>query len=213
MEDVGSGLLRRRLPAHRGSGSKVLSDGADLVTFSGDKLSGAHRPASRGTPDLRARLASDPMMRALRPCKLILSALERCLLEHLAEAGSQASRLWTLDGSVLRLRAEALLERLRTEAPEAIRALAPLVVETEQPVGGGSIPGLALSGAGLALESTLSAHATLAALREAPVPIVGRILDDRVVLDMRCILEGEDPYVVEGLRMLADRLGAQLPDA
>ena len=215
MEDVGSGLFGAPPPGSKELQiSRVLADGADLVTFSGDKLLGGPQAGVlAGRADLIAQLASDPMMRALRPCKLILTAMEGCLLEHLANGGSQTSTLWKLDTEALRCKAEELLERLRNKAPAVLRTLSPEIVETEQPVGGGSIPGLALRGAGIALDSPLSPHATLSALREAVVPIVGRILDDRVVLDMRCILEGDEAELVAGLGQLADRVGPQLPDA
>lgn len=205
MEDLGSGCLVDLRPhgfPYEPTVQDVVGAGVDLVTFSGDKLLGGPQGGIvLGRRALVARLRKNPLNRALRIDKLTLAALEATLYAY--EAGDPLATVPTLRmlteplGSV-RERARRLLRLL----PAAARAeLNAQVVEDEAQVGGGALPTVVLPTAALAVGSaTRSARALDEALRAGDPSVVGRIADDRLLLDCRTVLT---PQVVE----LAKALG------
>ena len=206
--DLGSGslvdLARWGLPAEP-TPMQALQAGADLVTFSGDKLLGGPQAGLVvGKGDLVAKLRKNPMKRALRLDKGRIAALESVL------------RLY-LDPERLRERLPTL--RLLTRPVAAIRTLAerlyPVVqnyvgdkaqVKVEDcasQVGSGSLPVDRLPSAALRISSSDVKPAAIArALRALPIPVIGRIHDDAVWLDLRC-LEDEAAFVsqLEGRKL------------
>ena len=199
VEDLGSGTLvgleRWGLP-HEPTVAEALKAGADLVTFSGDKLLGGPQAGLIvGRKDLIATLARNPLKRALRLDKIRLAALE-AVLRLYADPDRLASRLPTL----------RLLARPRDEiAALAARVAAVIpgaaVVETRSQIGSGALPVSLLPSAGIALSPEGSAEALAARLRALPIPIIGRIEGGKVILDLRC-LEDEAGFIeqMRGLR-------------
>jgi L-seryl-tRNA(Ser) seleniumtransferase len=192
------GLPREPLPQDK------LAAGCDIVTFSGDKLLGGPQAGLIvGSKAAVARVRTFPMKRALRVSKLPLAALEATLRLYLRPE---------------RLAHDLPTLRLLTRPEAAIRAAAvrlePLVAAAVAPrhavqvvalvgqIGSGSLPVERLPSAGLAIASVerkgagraLDALAT--ALRTLPLPVIGRIADDRLLLDLRC-LEDEGPFVAQ----------------
>jgi len=205
VDDLGSGALlptERFGLAHEPMPAERLADGADLVTFSGDKLVGGPQAGLVvGRADLIARIRRDPLARAMRPDKVTLAALAATLglyRSGRAEAEIPVWRMIAAAPEALRGRAEELAGRL---------AGAVEVVATEATVGGGSLPGETLPSFGLALRG-LSAGRTLAALRRGSPAIVGRIEGGRVILDLRTIDPGRD---VELAGAIGAVLGATEP--
>jgi L-seryl-tRNA(Ser) seleniumtransferase len=192
VEDLGSGTLvgleRWGLP-HEPTVAEALKAGADLVTFSGDKLLGGPQAGLIvGRRDLVATLARNPLKRALRLDKIRLAALE-AVLRLYADPDRLAARLPTL----------RLLARPRDEiAALAARAAAAIpgaaVVETRSQIGSGALPVSLLPSAGIALTPEGSAEALAARLRALPIPVIGRIEGGKVVLDLRC-LEDEAEFL------------------
>jgi L-seryl-tRNA(Ser) seleniumtransferase len=206
VEDLGSGSLvdfeRWSLP-HEPTVAEALAQGADLVTFSGDKLLGGPQAGLVvGRADLVKRLARNPLKRALRLDKIRLAALE-AVLRLYADPDRLAERLPAL--------------RLLTRPAEEIRALGgwllPAVenrlhqiaevslVETKSQIGSGALPVSLLPSTALALRprrhrSGAAVEALARALRLLPIPVIGRIEAGRVVLDLRC-LEDEANFVVQ----------------
>ena len=187
--DIGSGLLspHPRLPDEPDAAT-CLADGADLVTASGDKLLGGPQCGLLlGHAALVQRLRRHPFARALRVDKLTLAALEATLtgpVPPVAEA--------------LRRRPEELLARARRLAlaigPEAG------AVASEGAVGGGGAPGVVLPSAAVALPPQ---HAE--ALRLGANPVVGRVHDGRLLLDLLAVPEDQDDLLVDAVRrVLAD---------
>jgi L-seryl-tRNA(Ser) seleniumtransferase len=211
IEDLGSGTLvdldRWGLP-HEPTVAEALKAGADLVTFSGDKLLGGPQAGLVvGRADLIATLAKNPLKRALRLDKIRLAALE-AVLRLYADPDRLAARL-----PALRLLARprqdiaALAQRLLPAMARALGDIASVEpVETRSQIGSGALPVSLLPSAGLALKPLHpignAADALARRLRGLPVPVIGRIEAGRVILDLRC-LEHEAEFAAQ-----LDRLGA-----
>lgn len=186
------GLPREPLP------QDMLRAGCDVVSFSGDKLLGGPQAGlivgSRAAID---RIRKFPMKRALRMSKLPLAALEATLMlyrrpERLAR-DLPTLRLLTRPLADIEAAARAVLPALQAAlAPRYTVALAPL----QGQIGSGSLPIERLPSAGLAIAPAEKKGAGRAldqlatALRALPLPVIGRIADDRLILDCRCL---EDP--------------------
>jgi L-seryl-tRNA(Ser) seleniumtransferase len=181
VDDLGSGSLVDFGDEPIVGGS--IAAGADLVTFSGDKLLGGPQAGVVcGRAELVARLRRHPLQRALRPDKLTLAALEGTLL------------LNTDDVPVLRLLREPL-EAVRTRAERLAALTGGDVVETSARAGGGALPLHELPSAGVELEGELAAM-----LLHAEPPVVAIVRDDRTVLDCRTIAEAEIELVAAAVR-------------
>jgi L-seryl-tRNA(Ser) seleniumtransferase len=191
--DIGSGLLDAACPWLAGgppswlvgepAARQTLADGAALVTFSGDKLLGGPQAGIiAGRADLVAACAAHPLARALRPGSLVLGALQDVLLAYLRRDGDAIPfwRMATLPQATLRARAEALH--------------AGTVVDTEAVAGGGTLPGVEIPSAGVAIEGD---H--VATLRAATPPIIARVRDGSTVLDLRTVDPSDDRHVAETL--------------
>lgn len=169
---------------------EALDAGADLVCFSGDKvLGGPQAGILIGRADLVAKAAKNPLARALRPDKLALGALAATLDLHLSGRSGEVPFFRMLGASVESLRVRA--ERLAVEA-RALGFEAEAVASTAV-AGGGAGAESTLPSAAVALRRPgLSADALAAALREGALPVVARIEDGRVLLDLRSVAEEED---------------------
>ena len=188
IDDLGSGALlptERVGLAHEPMPGERLAAGADLVTFSGDKLVGGPQAGLIvGRADLVTKLRRDPLARAMRPDKTILAGVAATLGLYRGGRAQADIPVWRMLGTPvadLRLRAKALVAMLPRDAA------AP--VELEATVGGGSVPGQSISSLGLALAVVTDRSATnvLAALRAGEPCVIARIERDRVVLDLRTI--------------------------
>jgi L-seryl-tRNA(Ser) seleniumtransferase len=208
-EDAGSGALIDLAP-HGLSGEPVIRDsvtqGADVVTFSGDKLLGsAQAGLVVGRREVIERLRRHPLYRALRADKLALAALEATLEAYRrGEAAREVPALAMLSATRADIgeRARAFAERLRTR--HGGDALDFEIVEGESAVGGGSAPTTHPPTALIALTHPAHSAAGLdERLRHQTPPVVARILGDRVVLDLRTVAESEEDELFEALARLA----------
>ena len=182
IDDLGSGALldtaRFGLP-HEPQPTERLAAGADLVTFSGDKLVGGPQAGLVvGRTDLIARIRKDPLARAMRPDKVTLAAVAATL--NLYRAGHAATEipLWR---AVART-----LAALQARAAIVAAAVDGVAVATEATFGGGALPGVTVPSCGVALAAR-KPDALAAALRTGAPAVVGRIEDGRVILDLRTV--------------------------
>jgi L-seryl-tRNA(Ser) seleniumtransferase len=205
VEDLGSGSLIDLegwgLP-HEPIAAEALAQGADLVTFSGDKLLGGPQAGLVvGRADLIERLARNPLKRALRLDKMRLAALE-AVLRLYADPDRLAERLPTLR-LLVRPSSEiaAAGRRVLPAVEEALGGIAEVsLVDTRSQIGSGALPVSLLPSTGLALRpvgpSGAAVEALAHALRALPVPVIGRIEAGRVLLDLRC-LEDEAGFLAQ----------------
>jgi L-seryl-tRNA(Ser) seleniumtransferase len=195
LEDLGSGALvdlssfglpREPLVRER------IAAGADLVTFSGDKLLGGPQAGLIvGRADVIARLARHPLRRALRPDKLTFAALSATLRLYREAPDLQAAL------PVLRWLARPIAEMEalgRAVAPALADRLGPghqvTLVESEAEAGSGALPALPLPSRALAVtHPDRSAEEIAARFRAARPPVIGRIADGRFLLDLRGVFE------------------------
>jgi L-seryl-tRNA(Ser) seleniumtransferase len=184
IDDLGSGALLDTAAfglAHEPLPGERLAAGSDLVTFSGDKLVGGPQAGLVvGRADLVARMRRDPLARAMRPDKATLAAVALTLGLYRSGRAVEAIPVWRMisaTAETLRARAEALADTIGPRTS---------VVEMRSTVGGGSLPGETLASVGLALEAR-SPNGLLTALRRGEPAVIGRIGDDRVVLDLRTV--------------------------
>jgi L-seryl-tRNA(Ser) seleniumtransferase len=190
--DLGSGTLvdlsRFGLP-HEPTVEETLEHGADLVTFSGDKLLGGVQAgiiAGRGA--LIEKIRRNPLKRALRVDKITLAALA-AVLRLYSDPDRLAERLPTLrllTRPVDEIR--ALATRLAGAFPKKFEAS---VIGCESEIGSGALPIQKLPSAGLAVRPGNAK--TAAAFRSLPIPVIGRLQDGAFILDLRC-LEDESAF-------------------
>lgn len=184
---------------------EALEAGADLVCFSGDKvLGGPQAGILLGRSDLVARAAKNPLARALRPDKLVLGALAATLDLHLAGRSGEIPffRMVSAPLDALRRRAESLAARARAGGLEAE------VVDSTAVAGGGAGAESTLPSVAVALRRPgLAADALAAALRAGAPPVVSRVEDGRVRLDLRSVAEEEDADLAAALAHLSSAEG------
>jgi L-seryl-tRNA(Ser) seleniumtransferase len=179
----------------------TIVSGADIVTFSGDKLLGGPQAGLIvGKKALIDRIKRHPMKRALRVSKLTLAALEATLLayrnpDHLLR-DVPTLRLLTRPLAGI----ESLALRVQPRVAEALgTAWHVEVMPVSSQVGSGSlpvdvIPGMALAISQRGTKSGAALNGLATALRELPIPVIGRIAENRLLLDLRC-LEDEAAFV------------------
>jgi len=215
VHDLGSGTLVDLAAyglAKEPTTAEAVADGADLVTFSGDKLLGGPQAGFMvGRKELIARINRNPMKRALRVDKIRLAAVEATLRLY-RDPVRLSARLPTLR-FIARQREDihALAQRL---LPFVATAVGPgfrcEVTDCASEVGSGALPQQTIPSAGIAIRPvtprgagrTLTALA--AAFRQLPVPVIGRIADSALIFDLRC-LEDEATFArdLEKLQMSA----------
>ncbi len=194
VDDVGSGALldtARFGLAHEPMPSERLAAGADLVTFSGDKLVGGPQAGIIcGRSELVKRLRKDPLARAMRPDKVILAALAATLRLYRAGVAQTEVPVWRQVCTPV----DALEARARTVA-KRVRAG---VAQVESTVGGGSLPGQTLPSWAVRLDGR-AAQQTLDALRSGTPTVIGRIVDGAVVLDLRTVEPADDDRLADAI--------------
>jgi L-seryl-tRNA(Ser) seleniumtransferase len=219
VNDLGSGTLidlARFGLTHEPTVKEAIEEGADLVTFSGDKLLGGPQAGFIvGRKDLIARIKSNPMKRALRIDKIRLAALEATLKlyrdpDRLSER-LPTMRLLARPKKDIESAARRLLPAVATKVGDAFEVA---IVACASQIGSGALPMEKLPSAGLAIRvrgakrGGRALTALSIALRQLPVPVVGRIDDNRLIFDLRC-LDDEAAFIAN----LAALALSERPDA
>ena len=199
MEDLGSGALFD-LNEVGIKGEPTVGDsiraGVDVVTYSGDKLLGGPQAGMiSGGPELVAKIRSNPLFRALRVDKLIYAALESTLLAYVKRdfESLPAIRMMRLSKEQVAERASALLQKLPKIAKAELK-------DGESVIGGGAAPGSNLPTMVVAIESEkVSADELARRLREQEPPVIARVEEDRLLIDLRTVFPQDDEVVGSAL--------------
>lgn len=199
VEDLGSGWLRASRLADEPIVTDSIAAGVDVVTFSGDKLLGGPQAGIiAGADGPLTLIRRHPLMRALRVDKMTYAALEATLLEYAAgRAGESVPvlRMLSLTADAIETRARALAEAVAGGALDA------QVVDGVSTIGGGSAPGSALPTKLVALShATAGASALEGCLRLLDPAVIARIENERVVIDLRTVMEEDDAELARLLR-------------
>jgi L-seryl-tRNA(Ser) seleniumtransferase len=204
LEDLGSGALVE-LEAYGIGGEPTVLDslraGVDVVTYSGDKLLGGPQAGLlSGRRELIARMRSNSLFRALRVDKHTYAALEATLLayvkrDHEAIPTLRMMRLTRLE---IGKRAEALAVKVASSRLQAE------IIDGESVIGGGAAPSSVLPTRLVALSCAgLSADEFAGRLRASDTPVIARVEDGRVLLDLRTVFTEQDELVAAALRQIA----------
>lgn len=191
-EDLGSGCLMdlRRFGIDEPLVSESLRAGAALVSFSGDKLLGGPQAGIiTGNGELVRRVRRNPLYRAVRADKLTIQTLASTLVHVLREDWNAIPALRMIT---------APLDEIRSRADRVASGLSGIrwmLAESKAVIGGGSTPEVTLPTC--VLELAVPNPAEFAArLRQADIPVIGRIERDRVILDLRTVAEEELPWLI-----------------
>lgn len=209
MEDAGSGLLLDCGTLGLEGEDTVrrsLEDGADLVTFSGDKmLGGPQIGAIVGKKSIVDKLRGAQILRALRVDKMTLAAFEATLRIYLRGDSSKIPviNMLTRTDDELKAKAEAFAGALREKFGERAKFN---VIRVDDAVGGGSYPAKALDGWGVAVTSHGFADGTTgslaAALRVGEIPVVAGARDNALVFHVRTLLAGDEARIIKAMESI-----------
>lgn len=202
LEDWGSGCIAD--PASFGiageeSATQLLAAEPDAICFSGDKLLGGPQAGIIiGRRELVERMRRNHLYRALRVGKLTLLALEEAFRAYLQgrERDIPVLEMLGRDLESLRARAEAIVARIASTQLQ--------VVESDGRVGGGAAPEVVIPSIAIAVDPPAGADALRDALRAGDPPVIARVLNDRVLLDLRTVFPDEDDILVAALKVVSD---------
>lgn len=208
MQDLGSGCFVDVTPFGL-QGEPLVQDtvrsGADVITFSGDKLLGGTQAGIiLGRREVIAELRRNPLTRALRVDKLTLAALEATLRlyrdENTAIQAIPTIRMIATDQKTLEDRAQGLVKALRASIPESIEVE---IMDGSSMVGGGALPTQTLPTKLVAISSKEASAARLEAhFREYVPPIIGRVEQELFLLDTRTLQPGDEEVIVAAAEQL-----------
>ena len=206
MEDLGSGALfdLRSVGVNGESGVlDSLRQGVDVVSYSGDKLLGGPQAGMlSGRSDLIARMRSNSLFRALRVDKLTYAALEATLLAYVKGEHDSipAVRMMHLSKEEIEKRAESVAKGIQSAG------LLAELVDGESVIGGGAAPSAVLPTRLLAITCEgLSANELAERLRASDLPIIARVEEGRVLLDLRTVFPEQDEVVTNVLKRVAEK--------
>ncbi|SVA57046.1 uncharacterized protein METZ01_LOCUS109900 [marine metagenome] len=199
LHDIGSGCLldtRAFGLNYEPTVQASIGDGSDLVFFSGDKLLGGPQSGIIvGRRDLIARLSKHPLMRAMRIDKLSLSALRATLLHYVKGEALDKVPVWKMISEhpyKLKKRVQAWKDHIGGELAT--------VISSQSTIGGGSLPGALLPSWSLCIDKPGKVESLGRELRRLPKPVIGKIAEDKLFLDARTVLTGEDEDLIVGLK-------------
>lgn len=209
MFDLGSGCLIDLKPYGiyiETTVQDVLKAGVDIVTFSGDKLLGGPQGGIiAGRSELIERISKNPLMRAVRVDKMTLAAYEATLNLYLDEEKAKTTiptlRMLMENKENIRNRAKKALLKLKKKANFSLHEVADVsIVRDSSKSGGGALPEIEFMTYAIAVKPCkISAAALGQKLRLNSPPIIARIQDERVLLDMRTVQDSEIERLTEGI--------------
>ncbi len=204
MEDLGSGALVNLQNFGITGEASVLDSlriGVDIVTYSGDKLLGGPQAGLiSGRADLVARMRTNSLFRALRVDKLTYAALEATLLAYVKRDHEAIPTL-----RMMRLTKNEIGKRAESLAAQILSAKISIdLIDGESVIGGGAAPSSVLPTRLLAISYVgLSADELAARLRASDPPVIARVENGKVLLDLRTVFADQDPMIAAALHRIA----------
>jgi L-seryl-tRNA(Ser) seleniumtransferase len=202
IEDLGSGALidsgRFGLATEPTIGESIRA-GAAVVTASGDKLLGGPQAGIiAGSKLWIERIGAHPLARAVRADKVCLAGIAATLRHYARDEAEREIPVWRMiSASVasLEARAASLLRRLASDGIDGV------ALPSEATVGGGALPGQTLPSIGIAVNAAahLGVNTVAKALRTGQPPVIPRVVDDKVVVDLRTVLPEDDDALVQAV--------------
>ncbi|RME22775.1 MAG: L-seryl-tRNA(Sec) selenium transferase, partial [Candidatus Zixiibacteriota bacterium] len=204
VNDLGSGGFlptRKLLGYDEPTVRQSVRAGADLTCFSGDKLlGGVQAGLIVGNKALIDKLKKNPLFRTLRVDKIVFAALEKLLSIYLNGTQNDDIKLWKLVStpeSELYQRGQDILKELGKPSGLSVEG-------THVYMGGGALPQQALPSVAIVFDSKFSARKLLQRFREFTPPIIGRIENERFLLDLKAVDEADLPYVTACISRILD---------
>ncbi|HIF72796.1 MAG TPA: L-seryl-tRNA(Sec) selenium transferase [Dehalococcoidia bacterium] len=203
INDLGSGCLvdtRKYGLAQEPQVQESVSDGAALTLFSGDKLLGGPQAGLiAGDQKWVDLVTKHPLARAVRIDKMTLSAIAATLVSYLKDAHEEEIPIWnmiSMSESQVATRAEKWRDAIGAGD----------VTPARSAIGGGSLPGQTLPTTALVIQAgSAGADSFAASLRKSPVAVIARIENNRILLDPRTVLPGQDDAVVEAVKFALEQ--------
>ncbi|HOW23322.1 MAG TPA: L-seryl-tRNA(Sec) selenium transferase [Sedimentibacter sp.] len=206
IEDIGSGVLTDLTKfglTYEPTVQHSIKAGVDIICFSGDKLLGGPQAGIiAGKKQYIDKIKKHPLNRAVRIDKFTAALLESVFHDYIDEEKALKNvpvlKMMKMNAEDIRLRAETLAQRLRE-----IRELAISVGECYSQIGGGALPLEKIRSYAVCIKpETMSCAGFERKLRNLEVPIIGRVVNDTFLIDLRTVLEGEDPVIYKGIKSL-----------
>lgn len=206
-EDLGSGAIVDFADLGLGDepvAAKSIESGVDIITFSGDKLLGGPQAGIiAGKSELIAKLRNHPLYRVLRADKLTYAAVEATLAAYIRGTAREeipVMQMLSQTSESLAKRVQDFVERLN-KGPGKNNAFKLEVVDGQSAIGGGAAPGVGLETSLIAItHSKMTPIEIEKRLRASQPPVIARILDNRVVLDLRTVPEEDEPDLINAIR-------------
>ena len=208
-DDLGSGCLINLSDyglQHEPTVQEVLATDVDVVSFSGDKLLGGPQAGIiAGKKDIVQKIKKNPLNRALRIDKFTLAALEATLMHYLttekAASSLRALKALTEGQGEVRKHARKLMNKLKkTNIPD----LTYEIREDVAAAGGGSLPTQDIPTVVLAVRhKKVAASRMEVMLRQVPVPVIVRVNENEILIDLRTVSEDEFVFIVDALRRMS----------
>ncbi len=207
-EDLGSGALfdiSKFGLNYEPTVDRVIGNGIDVVMFSGDKLLGGPQAGIiAGKREFITRLRKDPMYRALRADKLIISLIEIVLAQYLSPQPQDSLPVISLASrstDQIGQQVETFVRQIEDEASQ--NGISLKTVECQSTLGGGSLPGQTLPSRGLQIVSSKLSSAQIGSLlRKNKTSVISTIHDEKVLIDFRTILSRDHVDLLEAIRGL-----------
>ncbi len=202
VHDLGSGAIvnaKKIIGFDEPTPLQSIRDGAHVVCFSGDKLMGGIQAGLiAGKKELIEKIKRNPLFRTIRVDKIVIAALEKIFKSYLSGQHETDIKLWQLlsvsDGDLYK-RAKAITLALGN--PEFIS-----VEATKSYIGGGGLPEVALTSVALIFSKEYDAERMLTLFRKCAPPIIGRIENDRFILDLKAIDSDELKILENSIRQV-----------
>ena len=208
IEDIGSGVLvdlSKYGLTYEPTVQASIRAGVDIVCFSGDKLLGGPQAGIIvGKKSIIDKIKKHPLTRALRIDKITAVALEYVFHQYINEEKAVNNipvlRLITEDLDNIKKRAEVLKERLSKEIEKCCEIK---IEKCQSQIGGGSLPLERINSYALSLKPLNITTASLEMkLRHMDTPIVGRVANDNLIMDLRTVLKGEEEIIFNALKKI-----------